>query len=117
MYGSFLFQTNDGQDFYYANLLDVKAFHFIQAEIERIPLIKKKSAFKVLSLVADQPQGKRFTPNYPVCPRCQTRLLFHSNDESKKTGVRYFKYATWKKFESLSDEEKLERIKNALNIR
>jgi hypothetical protein len=113
-YGELVLQTKDGQDFFIADLIDNKTFNFIVAANNDKELKSKGAdAQKILALLADKVNGKEFSAEYPVCPICQKRQR-HYND-NKRTTKRELNLASWTEFESLTDDDKVKRIKEVVS--
>jgi hypothetical protein len=87
-YGEIILQTKDGQDFYLAELINNSTFNFIverlKVDNELIP--ENADPQKVLTLVADRPNGKEFSMDYPICPICKSRQ--NNFNDNMKTSTR-----------------------------
>lgn len=114
-YGEILCQTKDGQEFYIAELLDNPTFDFVSSVLTQQKEIKSKllDSQKILVLLADKPNGKDFTKDYPICPICKNRQK-HFTD-SKRTTERKVGFVTWTHFESLTQDNKLKQVEDAIN--
>ena len=110
-YGEILCQTEDAQDFYIAELLNNPTFDFINSSLTQQEDLKRKrvDSQKVLTLLADKPNDKDFTTDYPICPICRKRQK-HFNDNIRTT-ERQVGFVTWTDFESLTQDNKLDRLK------
>ena len=107
-YGEIIFQTNDGLDFYIAELIENKTFNFIVEHLKADKDLRRKKddPQKLLLLVADKPNCKEFTANYPICPVCKSRQ--HHFNGSVRTSLMELAFVTWNKFEHLTDMDKME---------
>lgn len=114
-YGEIIFQTKDAKDFYIAVLIDNKTFDFISEVLRDNKEFKNKKADpqKVLALIADKVGDKEFTTDYPICPICKARQKSFS-DNTRTTKIE-LGFATWTDFENLSEDNKLKRLKEAIN--
>lgn len=115
MYDMFrILQTRDGQDFFVAQLINNETFNFIveHLQVDKELIQRKADPQKVLTLVADRPNGKEFTTDYPVCPMCKSRQNYY--DDHVRTSTRELHFATWNDFERLTEKEKVEQIRKAV---
>ena len=117
LYGTLLYQTADGQDFYIAEFVNNKTFDFVENELERNTHLKNVDPQVILLLLADRPNAKNYSPHFPICPKCRKRLILYNDNESNKTEFREIGYATWSNFEALSDTEKVEKIKQVAMVK
>ena len=115
-YGEMIFQTKDAKDFYIAVLIDNKTFDFITEVLQHNTNFKAKKADpqKILALIADKVDNKEFTTNYPICPICKSRQ--RSFGDNIRTTKIELGFATWTDFESLSQESKLAKLKEIINL-
>jgi hypothetical protein len=115
-YGELIFQTTDGQDFFYVMLIDNKTFDFICSFLNSKIGQKNSKADpqKVLALIADKVEGKEFTIDYPICPNCKHRQQ-HFNDNTRTT-QRQIGFATWIDFESLTEDNKVKRLEDIISL-
>ena len=106
-YGELLWQTKDGRDFCIAILFDNPTFDLIIETLKSdIDLQKKKiNPQKILALVADKPNGKDYTADYPMCPFCK-RKQRHFKDNTR-TVIMEVPFATWSDFERLGKDDKV----------
>ena len=115
-YGELIFQTADGQDFFMVQLIDNKTFEFI-CEFLKSKLgqkISKADPQKILALLADKIDGKELAIDYPICPNCK-RKQNHFNDNTRTT-QRQISFASWTDFESLTQENKIEKLEEIINL-
>lgn len=112
-YGEMILQTKDGKDFYLAELIDNKTFNFILEHLkcDRELITEKGDPQKVLTLVADKPDGKEFSADYPICPFCKNKQNHYS--DNIRTNTRELPFATWSEFHRLTESEKIEQIRKA----
>jgi hypothetical protein len=115
-YGEMIFQTKDAKDFYIAVLIDNKTFDFIVDFLENNKDFKGRRADpqKILTLIADKVDNKEFTTDYPICPICKARQK--SFGDNIRTTKIELDFATWTEFESLSQENKLSKLQEVINI-
>jgi hypothetical protein len=115
-YGEIIFQTKDGKGFYIAVLIDNKTFDFIADILENNKDFKSSKADpqKILALIADKVDNKEFTTDYPICPICKSRQS--SFGDNIRTNKIELGFATWTDFESLSQESKLIRLQEVINL-
>jgi hypothetical protein len=115
-YGEMIFQTKDAKDFYIAILIDNKTFDFITEVLKHNTDFKSKKADpqKILALIADKVDNKEFTTDYPICPICKSRQRSYG-DDNRTTKIE-LGFATWTDFESLSQESKLSKLKEVINL-
>lgn len=115
-YGEMIFQTKDGKDFYIAVLIDNKTFDFITEVLQNDKNFKNKNADpqKILALIADKVDNKEFATDYPICPICKSRQRSF-NDNIRTTEIK-LGFATWTDFESLSQETKLARLQEVIDL-
>jgi hypothetical protein len=71
------------------------------------------NAQKILALIADKVE-KEFTTDYPICPICKSRQ--RSFGDNIRTTKIELGFATWTDFESLSQESKLAKLKEVINL-
>jgi len=109
-YGDLLFQTRDGQDFYYANLIDNLTFDLILNILGTNKDLQKNKidAQQVLALLMDNPSGKEVFAGYLICPNCK-RKQRHFNDNVRASLIE-IPLATWHDFESLTEDDKIIEI-------
>ena len=115
-YGEIIFQTKDAKGFCIAVLIDNKTFDFITEVLEHNKDFKSKKADpeKILALIADKVDGKEFTTDYPICPICKSRQRSYG-DNIRTTKIE-LGFATWTAFESLSQEGKLTKLQEVINL-
>ena len=115
-YGETIFQTKDAKDFYIAVLIDNKTFDFITEALEHNKEFKNKKTDpqKILALIADKVDNKEFTTDYPICPICKSRQ--RSFGDNIRTTKIELGFAKWTNFESLSQESKLTKLKEVINL-
>ncbi len=115
-YGEILCQTEDGQDFYIAELLDNPTFDFITSILNQQKDSKSKRVDpqKILILLADRPNGKDFTTDYPICTICKNKQK-HFND-NRRTTEREVGFVTWTGFASLTQDNKLRAVEEVSNL-
>lgn len=112
-YGEVLFQTDDGQDFYIAELTKNPTFDFITSILIHQKLkVKQADPQKILALLADKPNGKSFTINYPICPICKRKK--RGFNDNVKTTEREVGFASWTYFESLTQPNKTLQLEKAI---
>lgn len=111
-YGEIIFQTKDAKDFYIGVLIDNKTFDFIKEVLQHNKDFQNRKAdpHKILALIAD----KEFTTDFPICPICKARQ--RSFDDNIRTTKIELRFATWTEFESLSQESKLSKLQEVINI-
>ena len=109
--GEIMFQTKDGEDFYVAVLLGNRTLNFITNTLKQDKQLSNEEVNpqKILAFVADKPNNKELTADYPICPICKARQERYS--DNIKTNKIEVKYASWFDFEKLSQENKIARIK------
>ena len=114
-YGEIILQTKDGRDFYIAELIDNEVFKFIVEYLQKDQqlLPKKADPQKVLTLVADKQDGKFFSMEYHICPICKSKQNHYS--DNSRTNTIELAFATWNEFQQLTDKEKVEQIRKAVN--
>ena len=113
-YGEVIFQTKDAQDFYVAVLIDNKTFDFITDFLQDKKRLKKADPQKILAQIADKVNNQEFTTHFPICPVCKARKRYFT-DNIRTTKIE-LGYATWTDFESLSQENKLRRLRGVLDL-
>lgn len=115
-YGEIILQTKDGQDFYVAELINNETFNFIVEYLQENQelLQKKPDPQKVLILVADKPNGKEFSTDYPICPICKNKQNHYI--DNIRTSTRELLFVTWNDFQKLTEKDKVEQIRKAVQI-
>lgn len=115
-YGEIIFQTKDAKGFYIAVLINNKTFDFITEVLEHNKDFKNKKADpkKILALVADKVDDKEFSTDYPICPICKSRQISYG-DNIQTTKIE-LGFAKWTGFESLSQEDKLTKLQEVINL-
>ena len=115
-YGELIFQTADGKDFFLVELIDNKTFDFVCEFLKNKvgQKISKADPQKVLALLADKVNEKEFAIDYPICPICKRRQN-HFNDNNRTT-QRQIGFATWTDFESLTQENKTDRLEEIIYL-
>jgi len=115
--GEIIFQTKDAKDFYIAVLIDNKSLDFI------IDFLKQDKNFKedntavsqrMLALIADKVDNKELTTDFPICPICKSRQ--RSFGDGNRTTQIELRFASWSHFESLTQERKLIKLKEVINL-
>ncbi len=110
-YGEIEIQSEDGKVFQIATLIENETFDFIQRELERLN-DTKTDAQKILATVADPINGKKFLVGF-VCPNCLSPL--NRITDNNRTETIQVNEATWKQFDLLTDNEKMDKIKALSN--
>jgi hypothetical protein len=115
-YGEIILQTKDAQDFYVAELINNETFNFIVEHLQgdKEPLQKKADAQKVLTRVADKPNGKEFSADFPICPICKNKQNHYS--DNVRTSTRELLFVTWNDFQKLTKSDKVEQIRKAVQF-
>jgi hypothetical protein len=113
-YGEIIFQTEDGQDYYVAELINNETFNFIAKHLQedQALLQKKADPQKVLMFAADKPHGKDFSVDYPICPICKSKQNHYS--DNIRTNTRELPFVTWNGFQQLNESDKVEQIRKAV---
>ena len=112
--GEMVFQTKDAKDFCIAVLIDNKTFNLIVDTIQQDKELKSKNINpqKILALLADKFDNKEFSPYFPLCPICKSRQRNYG--DSIRTTQSELNYVTWNEFESLTQENKLRKVREAI---
>ena len=112
-YGEVIFQTKDGQEFYIAELINNKTYHFISEYLNTDQELKSKRTDpqRILIIVADKSTDKEFATEYPICPNCKSVQIYYT--DNVRTSKSELHYATWNHFEQLKDNDKIEEIRKA----
>ena len=115
-YGEIIFQTKDAKDFYIAVLIDNKTFDFIADILKTNKDFKSRKADpqKILALIADKVNNKEYTTDFPICPICKSKQ--RSFGDGNRTTQIELGFATWKEFESLSQESKLNKLQEVIDL-
>lgn len=115
-YGEIILQTMDGHDFYLAELIDNRTFNLIVELLkgDRELLAKKVDPQKVLTLVADRPNGKEFSTHYPICPICKSKQNHYS--DNIRTNTRELPFASWNQFQQSTKSDKVNQIIKAVKV-
>jgi len=109
--GEQILQTNDGQDFLVATLIDNMTLAFIKNTINNDNELKNQNIdpIVVLTQLADNNIGKCYTRNFPICPICRNKLSYYS--DIVRTGTRELDFADWQVFENLTMADKVARLR------
>jgi hypothetical protein len=114
-YGEIILQTKDGHDFYLAELIDNRTFNFILQRLKvDSEFMAKTDPQKVLTLVADRLNGKELSTEYPICPICKSKQNHYS--DNIRTNTRELPFVTWNDFQQLTESDKVEQIRKAVQI-
>ena len=115
-YGELIFQTTDGQDFFLVDLIDNETLdlvcNFLKSKTTQ--KINKVDPQKILALIAGKVNGKEFATDYPICPNCKRRQ--NRFNDNIRTTQRQISFVTWTNFESLTQENKIEKLGEILNL-
>jgi hypothetical protein len=113
-YGQLLFQTKDGQDYFFVELIDNMTFKFICDFLSSKTGVKigKANPQKILALLADKVNGKEFTTDYPICPKCKRKQIWYN--DNNRTSKRQIGFASWVDFENLSTEAKENKLEHII---
>jgi hypothetical protein len=81
---------------------------------DKEPLQKKADAQKVLTRVADKPNGKEFSADFPICPICKNKQNHYS--DNVRTSTRELLFVTWNDFQKLTESDKVEQIRKTVQF-
>jgi hypothetical protein len=110
-YGQELFQTTDGNDFYYTRYLD----SVVLADVENVLRNKKYYELrKILIQLADKPRDKSFTMKNALCPICARRLWVMPVDNIGGS-QKEMDIVTWNDYSRKAIQEKTKAIIKAYN--
>jgi hypothetical protein len=110
-YGTLVFQTVDGKEFAFAEVIAEQAWDEIaqlcQAEFgfDSRQVTPSLATFQhVATRCADPLHGKRYTTHFPLCPECGERLRLFGDADPMHNGR--IPFAGWRGFMSLAPEQK-----------
>ena len=119
-YGEMIFQTDNGKDFAYAEVIAEDAWSIIAGICENeFGLGRKKPSPKlqvfhcVAIRCADPLDGRPYTTHFPLCPRCGAKLTSYGDNQIHHDG--HVPRATWQRFMSLSPEARKSLVRKLWN--
>jgi|GEM_PF-6124806 len=83
-------------------------------KVDRELVVRKADPQKVLMLVVDKPTRKELSIDYPICPICKSKQNHYS--DNIRTNTLELDFVTWNSFQGLSENEKVEQIRKAVQI-